>query len=170
MKSNHVIAIISFAISILLGYVLAQKMGWIRHSNLIEVSQDSKGIELQIDDNFVNGKSSCQKYQFIELQFVGSLGENLRILTKCRLNNDKKSIDSFRIPFQHIFTFPPQTGEFTTISETKVYISNHKSTWSKKWKLTTFYFLNSAEDRLIVSDKKLILDVENIFEAAATSR
>lgn len=170
MKSNQAIAILILAISILLGYLLAQRMGWIHQSNSIEISKDSSGIALQIDDKLANGKSSCQKYQFIELQFIGSLGENLRILTKCKLSDDKKSIDAFSIPFQHIFTFPPQTGEFTVISETKIYISNHKSKWSKKWKLSTFYFLNSVEDRLIVEDKKLILDVENLLEAAANSR
>ncbi len=170
MKSNNIIITLSLAILILLGYLSAQKMDWIRHLNSIEVLQNSKGIEIQINDNLVNGESSCQKYQFIELQFVGSLGENLRILTKCQLNEDKKSINPFSIPFQHIFSFPPQTGEFTTNSETKIYISGHQPTWSKKWKLITFYFLNSVEDRLMVQDKKLILDVENIFEAAAAGR
>lgn len=168
MKSNHLIAILILSISLLLGYLLAKKMGWIGSS--IAVSSDSNGIALQVDDKVINGKSSCEKYQFIELQFTGNLGENLRILTKCRLTADKKNINSFQIPFQHIFTFPPQTGEFTTVSDTKIYLSNHKVTWSKKWKLTTFYFLNSAEDRLEVQDKKIIIDAENLLDAAASSR
>ncbi len=168
MKSNHFIIILILSISILLGYLLAQKMGWIGGS--IAISSDSSGIALQVDDKVINGKSSCEKHQFIELKFTGNLGETLRILTTCRLTADKKNINSFQIPFQHIFTFPPQTGEFTTVSDTKIYISNHKATWSKKWKLTAFYFLNSAEDRAEVKDKKLILDTESLLDAAASSR
>lgn len=163
MKSNSFIFLLTALIVILGSYLILRKSGWIGAASIQEQARDSRGIEISIQLDTVKEVPNCQKYQFIELHFAGELGESLRVVTACRLFVDENKNNILKIPFQHIFTFSPQSGEFTTQSETKIYIRNHQPTWSKKWKLAAFYFSNSDQDRISVPRKKLNLDVEYLF-------
>ncbi len=163
MKSNSFIILLVSLIVALTGFLLAQKLGWTGALDIQEQSRDQSGVSVAVKLDSTNDGPSCEKFQYMELHFSGELGESLRVVTSCKLFADKNNF--LKIPFQHIFTFPPQSGEFTTQIDTKIYIKNHQSTWSKKWKLAAFYFSNSDQDRVLVLKKNLNLDVHDFFNS-----
>ncbi len=162
MKANLFILILCAGILGILGS-LAYKKNLFKSSDITtELIGDGASIQIHGSEN----NKMCKKFQFIELQFKGESGEDLRIVTKCNANIANSELESFLIPFTHMFRFPPQTGEFTTQIDTKIYLSNHQKKWSKIWNLTSFRFFNSEENQFIVADKKLTLNLKDLLKVS----
>lgn len=166
MKANLTIIILLAGILGILGS-LAYKKDFFRSKNIMsKLVVDGTLIQIQGSDH---GKK-CEKFQFIELRFKGEFGEDLKIVSACTVDSANSELESFLIPFTHMFRFPPQTGEFTTQISTKIYLSNHQKQWSIIWNLIGFRFFNSETDQFKVMDKKLILDLKNLTKVPETSR
>ena len=166
MKANLIIIILLVVILGILSSLAYKKNFFRTRSITTEIVGD--GASIQIHGN--KDSKMCEKFQFIELKFTGELGEDLKIVTKCNTNLANSELESFLIPFTHMFRFPPQTGEFTTQIDTKIYLSNHQKQWSRIWSLIGFRFFNSEADQLIVRDRKLILDLKNLTKVPETGR
>ncbi len=162
MKSNTIIIILCLSIIGILAY-LGYKKNFFK-SNGITTEILSEGAVVQIQDEAY--KKMCLKFQYIEFEFKGEYGEDLKIVTKCILNKTELKFESFVIPFEHIFSFLPQSGEFTTEIDTKIYIKNHQKKWSKIWNLVNLRFFNSAADQFIVPDKKLVLNLKTMSQVS----
>ncbi len=124
----------------------------------------AEGVQLNIQQ--VLDKALCQKFQFIELKFKGQQGENLRVVTKCTADKINSASESFIIPFKHMFSFAPQSAEFTTQADTRIYLSEHKKKWSDEWKLETFRFFNSESDHFDISGNGIVLHLENLTKVS----
>ena len=160
MKSNLSIIILCFSIFAVLGY-LGYKKNFFK-SNSLTSKIIKEGAKIQIQE--LDYEKMCLKFQYIEYEFKGEYGENLRIVTKCALTKEKIKFETFVIPFRHIFSFSPQSGEFTTEINTKIYLLNHQKKWSAVWDLIRFRFFNSATDQFKVSEAKLVLNLKSLSQ------
>lgn len=158
MKINLIIFILCVGIFGILGS-LAYKKNYFNLSG-VTTKLVGDGASVQI----LGHSKMCEKYQLIELKFKGEFGEDLKIVTKCKANIANSELEAFVIPFAHMLQFIPQTGEFTTQIDTKIYLSNHQKQWSKIWNLAAFRFFNSDADQVIVADKKLVINLTKVSE------
>ena len=163
MKSNLSIIILCFSIFAVLGYLGYKKNFFKSNSLTSKIIKEGAKIQIQEPDY----KKMCLKFQYLEFEFKGEYGENLRIVTKCAFSKEKVKFEPFLIPFKHIFSFLPQSGEFTTEIDTKIYLLNHQKKWSQVWNLVRFRFFNSGADQYKVSEKKLVLNLKNFTKVSA---
>lgn len=134
----------------------------------IDAEMNQGNVNIDIAKATLKNQFICKKYQFIDLNFEGERGEKLHVVSKCKQDDKVKDLVSVQVNIQHIFNFPPQSGEFTTEIDTKVYITNHQKEWSKIWALKKFRFTNMTNDGYEVNDTKLVLNFSKFLEKPKT--
>ena len=165
MKSGYYTLLSFIILSLLLGFVFIK---WFDKSApfSIQLKAGLANYEIRIENALAEGKRPiCDKYRFIELNFTGDQSEKLRAVTNCISAKNKKDVQSILIPFQHIYKFSSQTGEFTTETNTKIYISNHQKAWPKKWTIKSAEFFNSKNDHFFVSEPQGVLDATSWIQS-----
>ncbi len=112
------------------------------------------GLQVTIEKAFLQEPKIgiCNEYHFVEMNFVADNDTRLKIVATCRHNNKKYDLLPVTIPFQHIYKFPVQDGEFTTDELTKVYIMNHKKNWPPSWKLLSLEFYNEPMKKFPIAN------------------
>lgn len=165
MKSQFYTLLSFVILAILVVFVFTK---WIDKKSTfnIQTKEISEGEILFIRNAWLPNETNekmhvCDKYHYIELNFHGEHEENLRTVTSCISTKNKKDIKSILIPFAHIYTFPAQTGEFTTDAYTKIYISNPQKKWPKQWNLQSVKLFNSEKDYFFISKPHVSFDVKS---------
>ncbi|OFZ28807.1 MAG: hypothetical protein A2622_06915 [Bdellovibrionales bacterium RIFCSPHIGHO2_01_FULL_40_29] len=167
MRTNGLILLLSVGIISILGFLVYKKTSFFKTPFSVQTEMTDQGVILDIENTSLGKKKYlCDKYQFIEVYFQGELGEKLKIVRRCLIQKNRADLADFEIPFLHMFSFSPQSGEFTTDVNTKIYLTNHQKRWSKKWNLIQILFFNS-ETSFELQNKNITLDLEHLLKAGS---
>lgn len=168
VKNNLAILFLILSILSIVIFLALKKSNLLFPNFAIDAEMNQGNINIDIAKATFENQFICEKYRFIEINFDGEHGEKLHVVSKCKQDRTVKDLASVQVNIQHIFNFPPQSGEFTTEIDTKVYITNHQKEWSKIWTLKKFRFTNMTNNGYEVNDAKLVLNFSKLLENPKT--
>lgn len=164
-KQNIAIIVIGAFLIVLIGLFAIKQIG-----KSAGLSADSNSLEDAVEVQLSNfalkaeggSKRICETYFYIDLVFRAEDQSTLTLKMPCKPQEaNPEQMLTARIPFKHIYSFPPQSGEFTTEATNRVLVADIKDTWPTKWVLETAKFTNETPEMVLEQKASLTINSDS---------